>query len=119
MTFQYKLQKDRSVADTNKNRLLSTLSESELKKLDPRFIQASVGDELLKGDEQITHLFFPTTAVVAVYGTMEDGKTAGIGILGSEGAAGIVALSGASSTPYGKWVQTGGELICVSRVAMV
>jgi len=98
-----------------KSRLLSAVSANTLDRFKPETVRASLGDEILPPYEPIKHLYFPTTAVIAVFGTMENGKTAGLGIAGSEGAAGLVALSGSDSTPYGKCIQTPGELIRVPR----
>ena len=97
------------------NRLLDTLSLPALERFDLQLVNALHGDELLPPYEPITHLYFPTSAVVAVAGTMADGDTAGVGIIGSEGAIGIVGLMGAGSSPYGKVVQKSGALVRVPR----
>lgn len=98
------------------NRLLDNLSPQAYERLEAKQVNVVHGDELVAPYETITHLFFPSTAVVAVVGTMADGDTAGVGIIGSEGGIGIVGLMGAGSSPYGKVIQKTGTLIRVPRL---
>jgi len=102
--------KTTSTAD---NRLLSALSADAIQRLDLEYVKASFGDELLPADDVINHLYFPTTAVIALVGAKSDGQTAEIGVIGSEGAVGLVPLLGARSSPYNKLIQKGGGLIRV------
>ncbi len=66
---------------------------------------------LQRSDAPITDLFFPTTAIISVVGHMSGGQTAELGVIGSECAAGIVALMGAEESSYEKKIQVPGEVI--------
>jgi CRP-like cAMP-binding protein len=45
------------------------------------------------------HIYFPTTAVVSLIYTMEDGDAAEVGLVGNEGVVGIALFMGGDSTP--------------------
>jgi len=54
------------------------------------------------------HIYFPTTAVVSLIYTMEDGTTAEMGLVGNEGAVGIALFMGGDTTPNQAVVQVAG-----------
>ena len=107
------------LSTVGQNEILATLSVQTLQRLGIEFVTALDGQEILAPYASITHLYFPVSAVVAIVGTMADGDTAGVGIMGREGAIGIVGLMGAGSSPYGKIAQKGGTLIRIPRVQIL
>jgi CRP-like cAMP-binding protein len=56
----------------------------------------------------VAHLYFPVTAVIAFIVTLNDGASAEVALVGSEGVAGVAILLGSSTTPATAVVQSGG-----------
>jgi CRP-like cAMP-binding protein len=96
-----------------KNLLLSLFSPSDLKRLEPhlkpaRFEQHHV---LFEADEQIGHVYFPTSAVVSLVVTLSSGDTIEAAMVGFDGVVGAsAALDGKVALSRGI-VQLGGEII--------
>jgi CRP-like cAMP-binding protein len=96
-----------------KNILLSLLSTSDLKRLEPylkptQFEQHHV---LFEADEQIRHVYFPTGGVVSLVVTLSTGETVEVAMVGLDGVVGASgALDGKVALSRGI-VQLGGEIV--------
>jgi CRP-like cAMP-binding protein len=96
-----------------KNILLNLFSPSDLKRLEPhlkpaRFEQHHV---LFEADEQISHVYFPTNAVVSLVVTLSSGDMIEAAMVGNDGVVGAsAALDGKISSNRGI-VQLGGEIV--------
>ncbi|MGB6395012.1 MAG: Crp/Fnr family transcriptional regulator [Bradyrhizobium sp.] len=96
-----------------KNILLSLLSTSDLKRLEPylkptHFEQHQV---LFEADEQIRHVYFPTGGVVSLVVTLSTGETVEVAMVGLDGVVGAAAaLDGKVALSRGI-VQLGGEIV--------
>jgi CRP-like cAMP-binding protein len=96
-----------------KNILLSLLSTSDLKRLEPylkptQFEQHHV---LFEADEQIRHVYFPTGGVVSLVVTLSTGETVEVAMVGLDGVVGAsAALDGKVALSRGI-VQLGGEIV--------
>jgi CRP-like cAMP-binding protein len=96
-----------------KNLLLDQLSPSDLKRLEPhlkptRFEQRHL---LFEADQQIRHVYFPTSAVVSLVTTLSTGETVEVAMVGRDGVVGAsAALDGKTSLSRGI-VQLAGEII--------
>jgi CRP-like cAMP-binding protein len=96
-----------------KNLLLNLLSPSDLKRLEPhlkltRFDQHHV---LFEADEQIRHVYFPTSAVVSLVVTLSTGETIEAAMVGLDGVVGAsAALDGKVALSRGI-IQLSGEII--------
>ena len=96
-----------------KNILLSLLSTSDLKRLEPylkptHFEQHPV---LFEADEQIRHVYFPTGGVVSLVVTLSTGETVEVAMVGLDGVVGAAAaLDGKVALSRGI-VQLGGEIV--------
>jgi CRP-like cAMP-binding protein len=96
-----------------KNLLLNLLSPADLKNLEPhlrsaRFEQHHV---LFEADEQISHVYFPTGAVVSLVVTLSGGETIEAAMVGADGVVGAsAALDGKVALSRGI-VQLGGEIV--------
>jgi len=55
------------------------------------------------------HIYFPTTSVVSTLYTMEDGATAEMGLVGTDGVVGVHLFLGGDTTPNRALVVVGGE----------
>jgi CRP-like cAMP-binding protein len=56
----------------------------------------------------MTHVYFPTTAIVSMLYIMENGETAEIGVVGNEGVVGIALFMGGDTAPNRAIVQSAG-----------
>jgi CRP-like cAMP-binding protein len=96
-----------------KNLLLSLLSPSDLKHLEPhlkptRFEQHHV---LFEADETISHVYFPTSAVVSLVVTLSTGEMIEAAMVGMDGVVGaFAALDGKMSLSRGI-IQLGGDIV--------
>ena len=103
-----------------KNLLLSLLLPSDLKYLEPhlkpaRFDQHHV---LFEADEQIRHVYFPTSAVVSLVVTLSTGEMVEAAMVGVDGVVGAsAALDGKMALSRGI-VQLGGEIIVCDTEAL-
>jgi CRP-like cAMP-binding protein len=97
----------------SENELLARLSDTAIRSLDFEYIKVKFGEELLPTHDAIQDLYFPVSAMISVVGIMSEGQTAEIGIVGQEGAVGLVALMGTDTSPYSKVMQLGGDVIRV------
>jgi CRP-like cAMP-binding protein len=57
----------------------------------------------------LSHVYFPTTAIVSLLYVMEDGASAEIAVVGNDGIVGISLFMGGDSTPSRAVVQSAGE----------
>src|ERR1700676_3215882 len=57
----------------------------------------------------LTHVYFPTTAIVSLLYVMENGASAEIAVVGNEGVVGISLFMGGNSTPSRAVVQSAGS----------
>jgi CRP-like cAMP-binding protein len=57
----------------------------------------------------LTHVYFPTTAIVSLLYVMENGASAEIAVVGNEGIVGISLFMGGKSTPSRAVVQSAGD----------
>src|SRR5450631_1222536 len=83
------------------NMLLAALTAIEWerirKSLRPIFMP--LGDVLYEPGMNISHLYFPTTSVVAISCVMADGRADAMTLIGLEGFAGVEVLLGGDSAP--------------------
>lgn len=57
----------------------------------------------------MSHVYFPTTAIVSLLYVLEDGASAEIAVVGREGVVGISLFMGGESTPSRAVVQSAGK----------
>jgi CRP-like cAMP-binding protein len=96
-----------------KNLLLRLLSPSDLKLLTPHLKSVHFEQQcvLFEADEQIDHVYFPTSAVVSLVITLSTGEIIEAAMVGMDGVVGAsAALDGKISLSRGI-VQLGGEII--------
>ena len=85
-----------------KNRLLAALPEDELRRLAPQFATRAFkkGEFLGRRGEPIEAVFFPDDGVCSQVLTMEDGRMAEVGLIGSEGSIGHMSAFGGTKNTY-------------------
>jgi CRP-like cAMP-binding protein len=92
------------------NFLLASLPESEFKRLIPnlQLVNLPLGKCLSESGEQMSCVYFPTTAIVSLLYNMENGSSAEIAVVGNDGVVGISLFMGGLSTPNRAIVQSSG-----------
>lgn len=92
------------------NRLLAALPEEVHERLYPHLEDVSLllGQVIYESGERLDHIYFPTTSIVSLLYTMEDGTSAEIGVVGNDGVVGIALFMGGETTPNRAVVQSAG-----------
>jgi CRP-like cAMP-binding protein len=102
------------------NYILSALPEKEYQRfsnyLEP--VQLSFDQILLKPNQKIESLYFPTQGVVSLVLIMEDSSTTEIGLIGSEGMVGTLPFLGAGVSNSQSIVQSPGWAMRVDLEAL-
>lgn len=99
--------------DALKNHLLAALLEEEFARIEPHleFISLPLGKVIYESGDKMTHVYFPTTAIISMLYIMENGATAEIGIAGNNGLIGSALFMGSESTSSRAVVQSKGDAI--------
>ena len=97
--------------NTRKNKLLAALPDAEAQRWLPQLesIQLPLGEVLYESGSTLTHVYFPTTAIVSLLYVMENGASAEIAVVGNDGLVGISLFMGGESTPSRAVVQSAGH----------
>ncbi len=97
--------------DPKKNRLLANIALDALERWRPHLerVDMPLGQVLYEADGSLSHVYFPTTAIVSLLYVMQTGASAEISVVGREGLVGIALFMGGDSTPSRAVVQTAGE----------
>ncbi|HYJ91069.1 MAG TPA: Crp/Fnr family transcriptional regulator, partial [Pyrinomonadaceae bacterium] len=66
---------------------------------------------LYESGDLMTHMYFPTTAIISLLYIMENGATAEIGIAGNNGLVGIALFMGGETTSNRAVVQSAGSAV--------
>lgn len=72
-------------------------------------LQLLVGEVPYEARGTLSHVYFPTTAIVSLLYVMESGSSAEIAVVGKEGVVGISLFMGGESTPSRGVVQSAGH----------
>lgn len=82
------------------NRILCSLTESELLQLSPNLesVTISHAEVLFDVSEKLQYFYFPTTSIVSLLNCLEDGTTVEIAKVGNEGLIGVIALMGSNES---------------------
>jgi CRP-like cAMP-binding protein len=97
-------------AGAKNNRLLGALPWEILERWQMTLEVADLplGQVLYEPGAVLSHVYFPTTAIVSLLYVMEDGASAEIAVVGNEGLVGVSLFMGGESTPSRAVVQSGG-----------
>ena len=97
--------------DPKKNRLLAALPLADLQRWQPQLetVEMPLGKVLYESGRTLSHVYFPTTAIVSLLYVLEDGASAEIAVVGNEGVVGIALFMGGESTPSRAVVQSAGQ----------
>ena len=95
------------------NRLLAALPRNEYESLLPSLqpVSFSLGQVVYEFGGQLDYVFFPTTSIVSLLYTMENGSSAEMGLTGNDGVVGIALFMGGGTMPNRAVVQSAGAAI--------
>jgi CRP-like cAMP-binding protein len=95
------------------NRLLAALPPDEFERLLPTFqeVSFSLGQVVYEFGGHLDYVFFPTTAIVSLLYTMENGASAEMGLTGNDGVVGIALFMGGGTMPNRAVVQSAGRAL--------
>lgn len=85
-----------TAAHPQQNHLLATLPAAEYTRLQPYLepVELSLGQVLYESGGQLTHAYFPITAIVSLLYVMENGASAEIAVTGNDGIVGVALFMG-------------------------
>jgi CRP-like cAMP-binding protein len=95
------------------NRLLAALPSEEYERLLPslQHVSFSLGQVVYEFGGHLDFVYFPTTAIVSLLYTMENGASAEMGLTGNDGVVGIALFMGGGTMPNRAVVQSAGAAI--------
>jgi CRP-like cAMP-binding protein len=93
------------------NQLLAALPAAEWQRWQPQLelVEMPLGEVIYESGSKMSHVYFPTTAIVSLLYVMEDGASAEIAVVGNEGIVGIALFMGGETTPSRAVVQSAGQ----------
>jgi CRP-like cAMP-binding protein len=95
------------------NNILNLLPEATYQSWVPYFenVELAMGQVLYAPGSTLSHMYFPTTAIVSWVYVLENGATTEIAMTGREGVIGMYMLMGGGKTHNQAIVQTAGQAI--------
>jgi CRP-like cAMP-binding protein len=96
--------------DPLQNQLLASLPKPAIQRWLPDFeyVELSLGQVLYEAGSTLSHVYFPTTAIVSLLYVMQNGESAEIAVVGNDGVVGISLFMGGNSTPSRALIQSAG-----------
>ena len=93
------------------NHLLESLPDAEWMRWKPVLeqVELPLGRVLYESGSKLSHVYFPTTAIVSLLYVMENGASAEIAVVGNEGIVGVSLFMGGETTPSRAVVQSAGQ----------
>lgn len=93
------------------NRLLAALADEDYQRIHAGLqpITFSLGQVMYESGGLPDYIYFPTSSVVSLLYTTEDGSTAEMGLTGNDGLVGIALFLGGDTTPNRAVVQIAGN----------
>jgi len=100
-----------AIADPRTNQLLAALPPAEWQRwqLELEPVEMPLGQVLYESGNTLSHVYFPSTAIVSLLYVMENGASAEIAVVGHEGIVGVALFMGGESTPSRAVVQSAGR----------
>jgi len=97
----------------SQNQLLAALPAADWRVLNAllEWVELPRGRLLYEAGMALTHVYFPTTAIVSLTSTMKDGASAEIAVVGREGIVGVCAYMGEGCSLSSAVVQGAGQAL--------
>ena len=101
----------KSVSNPRQNQLLATLLDADWGRWQPHLelVDLPRGMVLCESGNVPAYAYFPTTAIVSLLSTTEDGASSEIAVVGNDGVVGISLFMGGDATPSRALVQGAGQ----------
>lgn len=96
--------------EPRRNQLLAALPHKDWAQWSPHLeaVELPLGTVIYESGGKLTHVYFPTSAIVSLLYVMENGGSAEIAVVGYEGLVGISLFMGGETTPSRAVVQSAG-----------
>ena len=103
----------RSLYPSPQNKLLAALPKADSALWLPHLevVEMEQGTVLCESGDVLGHVYFPTTSIVSLLYMMENGSSAEIAVVGSEGVVGVSLFMGGQSTPSRMLVRSTGQAV--------
>jgi CRP-like cAMP-binding protein len=100
------------------NHLLGALPRKDYQKLLPILepVKLTFGEILYESHAQIRHVYFPLDCFVSMLTTVDAGRAAEVGLIGSEGMIGVPTALGVAISPFRAMVQGEGTAMRMKTV---
>jgi CRP-like cAMP-binding protein len=97
--------------DPRQNQLLAALPQAEWARWQRQLeaVELPLGRVLYESGDKLSHVYFPTTAIVSLLYVMENGASAELAVVGNEGLVGVSLFMGGESTTSRAVVQSAGQ----------
>jgi CRP-like cAMP-binding protein len=102
---------DDKVPDPRKNLLLAALPGEVWQRWAPllEYVELPLGHVLHESGKAMSHMYFPTTAIISLLYVMKNGASAEIAVVGKDGLIAVSMFMGGGSSPNRAVVQSGGH----------
>ena len=99
------------------NKILTGLRDADFARLMPLLhpVSLSTGERLSEAGDAVPFIYFPESCVISCLANMQDGKSAEVGMIGSEGLADITGLVKSRPVIHSLSVSIGGSALRVRK----
>lgn len=106
--------------DPRRNQLIGALGDADWQRWLPRLerVRLALGDVLHESGGTMSHVYFPTSAIVSLLYVTENGSSAEIAVIGREGVVGVHVFMGGGTTPSRGVVQSAGYGYRITSLAL-
>ena len=93
------------------NQLLRALPDADWQRWQPllEWVDMPLGQVIYESGREHSHVYFPTSAIVSLHYLLENGSSAEIAVVGSEGVVGVSLFMGGGSMPSRAVVLSAGQ----------
>jgi len=106
--------------DPKMNRMLASLPSKDYERMLPdlELVEMPLGWTMSESGDHVNYLHFPTSGIVSLLYSLEDGSSSETALVGNEGLVGISIFMGGESMPTSTEVQSAGYAYRLSRKIM-
>jgi CRP-like cAMP-binding protein len=106
--------------DPRHNQLLAALPHDQWQRwlTHLEHVDMPLGQVLYEPGDTLSHVYFPTTAIVSLLYVMKNGESAEIAVVGNDGVVGVSLFMGGDSTPSRALIQSAGGAYRLSAELM-
>lgn len=111
---------DAKAPSPRQNHLLAALAGDEWQRWEPllEYVELPLGHVLHESGKAMSHMYFPTTAIISLLYVLQNGSSAEIAVVGNDGLVAVSMFMGGGSSPSRAVVQSGGHGFRLDSKAM-